>query len=150
MDMNLNIISEQVLQRHGDKTPKIVKVVYENGRVVEMHKHNNGKTDYRTIREGISMPPARPAPYYSNNSELQPPPYYQPCYTQPQQQPYYAGCGGGIDQSQLIVYQRVTQRHSVSNAPKLVETKYHNGKVVVTHYHNNGKIDHRVIKPARV
>jgi hypothetical protein len=42
---------------------------------------------------------------------------------------------------QQIVYQRVLSRHSITNAPKIVEVKYSNGKIVRYHYHNDGRVD---------
>lgn len=50
------IVSQQVFQRHSvSNAPKIIQVVYSNGRVVNVHKHNNGSTTYKTIREGTSV-----------------------------------------------------------------------------------------------
>ena len=109
-----SVVSQHVISRHpASGKPKLVQVSYNNGRVVQVHIHNNGQQTYTTIREGTT-PVKRVVT--------------QPCY-----QPYY-------QVSPTIIYQRVIQRHSITNAPKLVETKYSNGKIVRTHYHNDGRI----------
>lgn len=47
---------------------------------------------------------------------------------------------GQPTQPQGLVYQRVISRHSITNAPKVVECKYTNGRIVRFHHHNDGRI----------
>lgn len=107
-----SIVSQHVISRHpASGKPKIVQVAYSNGKIVQVHIHNNGQQTYNTIREGTTRVVPR----------------QQIVYQQVVPQP-------------SIVYQRVIQRHSVTNAPKIVETKYSNGKIIRMHYHNDGRV----------
>ena len=113
-----SIVSQHVISRHpGTGKPKIVQVAYSNGKIVQVHMHNNGQQTYNTIREGTTRVVPRQQVVIPQ----------QIIYQQVVQQP-------------SIVYQRVIQRHSVTNAPKIVETKYSNGKIIRMHYHNDGRV----------
>ena len=110
-----SIVSQHVLSRHpASGKPKLVQVAYSNGKIVQVHIHNNGQQTYTTIREGTTRMVPKQQPCYNHQSQFRP-----------------------VVQ---IVYQRVIQRHSVTNAPKIVETKYSNGKIVRMHYHNDGRV----------
>ena len=112
----LQITSQHVLSRHpGSGKPKIIQVAYNNGRIDQVHCHNRGQQTRTTIREGLKAPPR-----------------------QVQQR-----CLPPIDHQ--ILYNRVIQRHSITNAPKVVETKFTNGRILHTHYHNDGKVDKKWI-----
>jgi hypothetical protein len=117
------IVSQRVLQRHSvSNAPKIVEVVYSNGRIVNVHKHNNGSTTYKTIREG-------------NTSVKQPQIVMYPSQTVCQQVKVIQ-----------IISRRVLQRHSISNAPKIEEIVYSNGKMIRYHYHNDGRTTQQTIR----
>lgn len=113
-----SIVSQHIISRHpASGKPKIVQVAYSNGKIVQVHIHNNGQKTYNTIREGTTRVAQQVAVPRQNIIS------HQVVVVQPR-----------------IIYQRVIQRHSVTNAPKIVETKYSNGKIIRMHYHNDGRI----------
>lgn len=117
------IVSQQVFQRHSvSNAPKIIQVVYSNGRVVNVHKHNNGSTTYKTIREGTSVVQRQQPRVIMTASQCQQPRMIQ------------------------ITSRRVLQRHSISNSPKIEEIVYNNGKIIRQHYHNDGRTTQQTIR----
>lgn len=55
MDTNfdVNILSKRVIQRHpANNSPKIVEVVYANGKIMQIHYHNNGNISSRVLKQG--------------------------------------------------------------------------------------------------
>lgn len=116
------IVSQRVLQRHSvSNAPKVVQVVYSNGRIINAHKHNNGSTTYKTIREGTTT--------VKQSSQI--------IMTCPAQQQV---------RILQIISRRVLQRHSISNAPKIEEIVYNNGKIIRFHYHNDGRTTQQTIR----
>ena len=154
-----SIVSQHVISRHpASGKPKIVQVAYSNGKITRVHIHNNGQQTYTTIREGTTR--VVPRQVILQQVVVQPQivgtttRVVVPRQVIPQQvvvQPQIVGTTTRvvvprqvIPQQVVvqpqIVYQRVIQRHSITNAPKVVETKYSNGKIIRTHYHNDGRI----------
>jgi len=130
-----SIVSQHVISRHpASGKPKIVQVAYSNGKITRVHIHNNGQQTYTTIREGTTR--VVPRQVILQQVVVQPQivgtttRVVVPRQVIPQQ----------VVVQPQIVYQRVIQRHSITNAPKVVETKYSNGKIIRTHYHNDGRI----------
>ncbi len=124
--MPIQVVSQHVVSRHpGNNKPKLVQVAYNNGRIDRVHIHNNGQVTRSTLREGTTrIQQQTTTTIYNTNQQSRPIRIVQ---TQQVAQPQ-------------VVYQRVISRHSITNAPKVVETKYTNGKVVRYHYHNDGKV----------
>ena len=63
MDTNfdVNILSKRILQRHpANNTPKIVEIAYANGRMMQIHYHNNGNLSSRVLRQGLGDTPKFP------------------------------------------------------------------------------------------
>lgn len=117
------IISQRVLQRHSvSNAPKILEVVYSNGRIVNVHKHNNGSTTYKTIREGNNVVKQNKIVIYPSQTTCQQVKVIQ------------------------ITSRRVLQRHSISNAPKIEEIVYSNGRIIRYHYHNDGRTTQQTIR----
>lgn len=57
-NFDVNILSKRILQRHpANNSPKIVEVVYANGKIMEMHYHNNGNITSRVLRQGTGNVP---------------------------------------------------------------------------------------------
>ena len=130
-----SIVSQHVISRHpASGKPKIVQVAYSNGKITRVHIHNNGQQTYTTIREGTTR--VVPRQVILQQVVVQPQivgtttRVVVPRQVIPQQ----------VVVQPQIVYLRVIQRHSITNAPKVVETKYSNGKIIRTHYHNDGRI----------
>jgi hypothetical protein len=119
------IVSQRVLQRHSvSNAPKVVQVVYSNGRIINAHRHNNGSTTYQTIREGTTVVKQQPQIVVCQSQMMM---CQQPRIIQ-------------------IVSRRVLQRHSISNAPKIEEIVYSNGKIIRFHYHNDGRTTQQTIR----
>jgi hypothetical protein len=57
-NFDVNILSKRILQRHpANNSPKIVEVTYANGRMMQMHYHNNGNISSRILRNGTGDAP---------------------------------------------------------------------------------------------
>jgi hypothetical protein len=110
--MPIQVISQHVVSRHpGNNKPKLVQVAYNNGRVEMIHMHNNGQITRSTLREGTTQIQRQPTTTIYNLNQTRSIQIVQP-------------------QVVRVVYQRVISRHSITNAPKIVETKYSNGKII--------------------
>lgn len=123
--MPIQAISQHVVSRHpGNGKPKLVQIAYNNGRIEMVHIHNNGQVTRSTLREGRTVIQQSTTTTIYNMNQGNPIRIVQQVQQAKPQ----------------VMYQRVISRHSITNAPKVVETKYTNGKIVRYHYHNDGKV----------